>query len=74
MAPAVKILFGSRTKSYFDANITYVGVILNISKRVLIKYILFHYFESWYNNSMFPSYQIWKNIFRYKILAFQSDT
>ena len=40
MAPAVKNLFESKTESYFDANVTSVGVMLSISE-VLVKYNCF---------------------------------
>ena len=56
VAPAVRNLFESKTESYFDANITSVCVMLSISE-ILVKYNLFHCFESWYNNFMFLSYQ-----------------
>ena len=56
VAPAIRNPFESRTESYFDANVISVGVMVSISE-VLVKYNLFHYFESQYNNnSMFPSY------------------
>ena len=34
---------------------------------------MFHYFESWCNNSTFPSYRNWKNTVRDNIVAFESD-
>ena len=46
---------------------------LSISE-ALVKYNLFHYFELWYDNSTFPSYQNWEKIVRDKILAFESET
>ena len=71
MVPAVRNLFDSRTESYFDANVTHVGVMLSISE-MLVKYNLFHYFESWCNNSTFSSYQNCKKIVRDKILPWIS--
>ena len=38
-----------------------------------ISEVLVNYFESWYNNFTFPSYQSWKKIVRDKILAFESE-
>ena len=73
MDPAVTNLVESRTESYLDANVTSVGVTLTISE-VLVKYNLFHYFGSWYNNSTFPSNQNWRKTVRDKILAFESET
>ena len=43
--PAVRNLSESRIKSCFNANVISVGVMLSISE-VLVKYNLFHYFES----------------------------
>ena len=73
MTPAARNLFESGTERYFDANVTFLGVMLSTSE-VLVKYKLFDYFESWYNNSTFPCYQNWKKIVRCKILAFESET
>ena len=56
----------------FEANITSVGVMLSISE-VLIKYNLFQYFESWFNNSTSPTYADWKRIVRDKIQVFERD-
>ena len=44
MSPTVRNLFESRTESYFDTTVTYVGAMLSISE-VLVKYELFQYFE-----------------------------
>ena len=46
---------------------------LSISE-VLVKYNLFNYFDSWFNNSTFPSYKVWEKIVRDTVLAFESDT
>ena len=40
---------------------------------VLVKYDLFQYFESWFNDSTFPTYTDWKRIVRYKIQVFEGD-
>ena len=68
MAPTVRNLFESRTESYFDTTITSVGVMLSFSE-LLVKYGLFQYFESWFNDSTFPAYTDWKRIVRDKIQA-----
>ena len=62
----------SRTESYFDMTITSVGVMLSISE-VLVRYDLFQYFESWFNDSTFPAYTGWKRIVRDKIQVFEGD-
>ena len=72
MAPTVRNLFKSRTESYFDTTIASVGVMLSISD-VLLKYDMFQYFESWFNDSTFPTYTDWKIIVRYKIQVFEVD-
>ena len=66
-----KNLFKSRTESYFDTTITSLGVMLNISD-VLVKYDLFQYFKSWFNDSAFSTNTDWKRIVRYKIQVFPS--
>ena len=53
MSPAVKNLFDSRTKSFFDSDITSLDVFPSIAE-ALHKYELFHYFENWRNSSTFP--------------------
>ena len=70
MAPSVRNMFESRTESYFDTTITSVGVMLSISE-VLVRYDLFQYFESWFNDSTFPTYTDWKRIVRDKIQVFE---
>ena len=66
-------LLKSGTEGYFDTTIiTSVGVMLSISD-VLVKCDLFQYFESWFNDSTFPTYTAWKRIVRYKIQVFEED-
>ena len=61
MSPAVKSLFDSRTKSFFDSDITSLGVLPSIAEE-LHEYELFHFFENWHNSSTFPIYSSWKNL------------
>ena len=61
MSPAVKSLFDSRTKSFFDSDITSLGVLPSTAE-ALHKYELCHYFENWHNSSTFPIYSSWKKI------------
>ena len=61
MAPTVRYLFQCRAESYFNTNVTSSGVLLSISD-ALVKYDLFHHFESWYNSSTFSSYEIGKEL------------
>ena len=70
MSPAVKSLFDSRTKSFFDSDITSLGVLPSIAE-ALHKYELFDYFENWHDNSTFPAYTRWKKIVRDKIFVFE---
>ena len=72
MAPTVRNLFQCRVESYFNTNVTSAGVLLSISES-LVKYDLFHHFESWYNSSTFPSYENWKRIVRDRIRVFEKD-
>ena len=70
MSPAVKSLFDSRTKSFFNSDITSLGVLPSVAE-VLHKYELFDYFENWHDSSAFPTYTIWKKIVRDKIFDFE---
>ena len=70
MASTVRKLFESRTENYFDTTITSVGVMLSIGE-VLLRYDLFQYFESWFNDSTFPTYTDWKRTVRDKIQVFE---
>ena len=70
MSPAVKSLFDSRAKSFFNSDITSLGVLPSIAE-ALHKYELFHYFENWHNSSIFPIYSYWEKIVRDKIFDFE---
>ena len=70
MSPLIKNLFDSRSKSFFDSDISSLGVLPSIAKS-LKKFDLFYCFETWYNSSIFPSYPNWKNIVRDNILHFE---
>ena len=72
MAPTVRNLFQCRVESYFNTNVTSAGVLLSVSES-LVKYDLFHHFESWCNSSTFPSYENWKRIVRDRIRVFEKD-
>ena len=73
MTPLIKNLSGSRTKSYFDSDISSLGILPSIAKS-LKKFDLFNYFETWYNNSIFPTYPNWKNIVRDNIFHFEKSS
>ena len=70
MSSAMKSLFDRRTISFFDSDITSLGVLPSIAGE-LHKYELFHYSENWHNNSTFPIYSAWKKIVWHKIFDFQ---
>ena len=72
ISPTVRNLFQCRAESYFDTNVTSAGVLLGISE-ALVKYDLFHHFESWYNSSIFPSYENWKIIVSDRIQVSEND-
>ena len=55
MTPLIKDLFDIRTKSFFDSDISSLGILPSIAES-LEKFDLFYYFETWYNNSIFPTY------------------
>ena len=66
MSPAVKSLFEGRTKSFFDSDITSLGVLPSIAE-ALHKYELFDYLGNWHDSSTFPTYTRWKKIVLDKI-------
>ena len=72
MAPVVHNLFQIRSQSYFDANIVSLGVLPSTCE-ALHKYGLFSYFDSWFSDSVFPTYSQWKSI-ETKIREFEENT
>ena len=68
MTPLIKNLFDSGTKSFFDSD--HKAIWSPIIAESLKKFDPFYYFETWYNNSIFPTYPNWKNIVRDNILHF----
>ena len=73
MAPVVRNLFQIRSQSYFDADIVSLGVLLSICE-ALHKHGLFSYFDSWFSDSVFPTYSQWKSIVKTKIRIFEVNT
>ena len=69
MTPLIKNLFDNRTKSFFDSDISSLRVLPSIAESLKI-FDLLDYFETWYNNSIFPTYPYWKNIVRDSIIHF----
>ena len=70
MSPAVKSLFDSRTKSFFNSDIPSLGVLPSIAE-LLHRYELFDYFENWHDSSTFRTYTRWKKIVGDKIFDFE---
>ena len=66
MSAVVKGLFRSRAASFFEADLTPIGVLPSICEPPN-KYDLFHYFQSWFLDSSFPSYSHWNSIVKTKI-------
>ena len=66
LTPALRSLFELRPKSVFDANIISLGILPSICE-ALHKFDLFHYFDKWFQNSIFPTYTSWKLIVKRKI-------
>ena len=60
------------SKSLFDANII-SWVILSSICEVLHKFDLFHYFDQWFQNSIFLSYTYWKLIVKRKIKNYKEE-
>ena len=72
MTQLIKNLFDSRTKNFFDSDISSLVILPSIAES-LEKFDLFYYFETWYNNSIFPTYTNWKNIVRDSIIHFEKS-
>ena len=72
MAPVVRNLFEIRTQSYFDANIVSLGTMPTICE-VLQKYDLLNYFDTWFSDSVFPTYLSWKAIVKTKIRELEEN-
>ena len=72
MTPINKNLFDCRTKSFFDADISSLGMLPSTAELVK-KFDLFYYFETWSNNSIFPTNPNLKNIVRDNILHFENS-
>ena len=72
MTTLIKNLFDSKTKSFFDSDISSLGVLASITKS-LEKFDLFYFFETRYNNSIFDTYKNLKNIVRDSIIHFENS-
>ena len=72
MAPVVRNLFEIRTHSYLDPNIVSLGILPTIWE-VLQIYDLFNYFDTWFSDSVFPTYLSWKAIVKTKIREFEEN-
>ena len=70
MSRAVKSLFDSRTKGFFNFDIPSLGVLTSIPE-VLHKHELVDYFENWHGSSTLPTCTRWKKIVRDKIFDFE---
>ena len=57
----VRNLFRYRVDSFFDENISSLGILPSICE-ALRRYKLFDYFKSWFHNSTFANYSSWKSI------------
>ena len=65
MAPVVRNLFQTRSQRFFDPDIVSLGVFASMCE-ALHKYELFNYLESWFSNSVLPSYGQWKAVVKSK--------
>ena len=72
MAPFVGNLFQIRCQSFSDPNIFSLGLLPSIYE-ALHKYDLFSYFDSWFSNSVFPSYASSKAIVMSKFKVFEEN-
>ena len=72
MNPALRRLFELRSESLFDANINSLGILTSICE-ALHKFDLFHYFDKWFQNSIFPTYASWNLTRKRKIKDYEEN-
>ena len=65
-------MFQIRCQSFFDPDIVSLRVLPSICE-ALHKYDLFSYCDSWFSNSVFPSYASWKAIIMSKVKVFEEN-
>ena len=70
--PTARNLFRYRVDSFFDENISSLGILPSICE-ALHRHELFDYFESWFHNSTFPNYSSWKMIVKSKINKYEDN-
>ena len=72
LTPTVRNLFRYRVDSFFDENISSLGILPSICE-ALHRYELFDYFESRFLNATFPNYSSWKTIVKNKINKYEEN-
>ena len=72
LKPTVRHLFRYRVDSFFDENISSLGILPSI-REALHRYELFDYSKSWFHHSTFPNYSSWKTIVESKINKYEQN-
>ena len=65
------VLFTTRVDCLFSSDVGSMGVIAYINES-LCKFELSSYFDDWFVNSVFPSYNEWKSIINQRIHEYEN--
>ena len=68
----VKTLFRTRIESFYDEKISSIGV-FSTSFEALSKHDLLIYLEEWRKTAIFPTYSVWKNLVKERIILFEKN-
>ena len=68
----VKTLFRTRIESFCDEKISSIGVFSTIFE-ALSKHDLLIYLEEWRKTAIFPTYSVWKNLVKERIILFEKN-
>ena len=68
----VKTLFRTRIESFYDEKISSIGVFSTIFE-ALSKHDLLIYLEEWRKTAIFPTYSVWKNLVKERIILFEKN-
>ena len=68
----VKTLFRTRIESFYDEKISSIGVFSTIFE-ALSKHDLLIYLEEWRKTAIVPTYSVWKNLVKERIILFEKN-
>ena len=68
----VKTFFRTRIESFYDEKISSIDVFSTIFE-ALSKHDLLIYLEEWHKTAIFPTYSVWKNLVKERIILFEKN-